>query len=246
MGEQGQVQRSSLSGLSCLLASGGRCGGGGCGGAVVAALLALRDAEVHGPVVAPESATLPERSAALAADICTLTPVHHTTVTIHIALLSKGFGAVGAHEGLGALVHHAHVLAQRPALRKPLPALGAPETALPTVRRSRVHTQTALLRQHQPALRAPVPSARMRHQPVVAQLPRVHESPGAVRAAVRAEGGGKMLRGHVLPGRGALLADMPALLTPPHAISWRARHANDLPVRSTPVQLPPPSSRPAH
>jgi hypothetical protein len=134
---------------------------------VLAALLALRDAEVHGPVVAPESATLSERSVALAADVRTLTPVHRTTVTIHVALLAKGLGAVGAHEGLGALVHCAHVLAQSPAQPEPLPALGAPETALPAVHCSRVHTQTALLRQHQPAHRAPVAPSRMRHQPVV-------------------------------------------------------------------------------
>jgi hypothetical protein len=50
--------------------------------------------EVHGPVVAPEIATLPEGSAALAADVCTLTSVHRATVMIHVALLAKGLGAV--------------------------------------------------------------------------------------------------------------------------------------------------------
>jgi hypothetical protein len=127
------------------------------------ALLALRDAEVRGPVVAPEIATVPERRAALAADVRTLTPVHHTTVTIHVALHAKGLGAVGAHEGLGDLVHCAHMRAQMPVLPEPLPALGAPETALPDMHRRRMTAHVALLRQHQPALRAPVAPARMRH-----------------------------------------------------------------------------------
>ena len=105
---------------------------------------------MRGPVVAPEITTLPECSAALAADVRTLTPVYHTTVLIHGALLAKGLGAVGAHEGLGALVHCAHVRAQTPALREQLPALAAPEAALPAVHRRRVTTQMALLRQHQP------------------------------------------------------------------------------------------------
>jgi hypothetical protein len=122
---------------------------------------------VRGPVVAPEIATLSECSAALAADVCTYAPVHHTTVMIHVALPPKGLGAVGAHEGLGALVYCAHVRAQIHALREPLPALGAPEAALTTVHRRRVHTQVALRRQHQPALRAAVAPAIVRHQPVV-------------------------------------------------------------------------------
>ena len=96
---------------------------------------------MRGPVVAPEIATPPEGSVALAADMRTLTPVHHTTVKIHVAPLAKGLGAVGADEGLGSLVHCAHVRAQRPALRKPLPALHAPESALPAVHRRDVSTQ---------------------------------------------------------------------------------------------------------
>jgi hypothetical protein len=196
--------------------------------------------------VLPECVTLPERCTALAADMRTLTPVHHTTMTIHVALLAKGLGAVGAHEGLGAIVHCAHVRAQMPTLPEPLPALDASETAFPPVHRRRVTTQIALLRQHQPALQAPVAPARMRHQPVVPQMLRVHESLGAVRAAVRAKGDWKMLPSHVLPGSATLLADVPALPTPPYAIHGRPRHANDLPVRSSPIKLPPPSSRPAH
>jgi hypothetical protein len=165
--------------------------------------------------MAPEMVTPPERSVALAADVCTLAPVHHTTVMIHVALHPKGLGAVGAHEGLGALVHQPHVRAQIPALPEPLPALGAPEATLPAVHRSRVTTQTVLRRHHQPALRAPVAPAHMNNQPVVPQLARVHEALGAVRAAVRAKRGGKMLRSYVLPGSDTPLADMPALLTPP-------------------------------